>query len=283
MKTYFDCYPCFLRQALKAARLSGANEAQLYSVLQSTLSVLQNLPSNATPPEIGYKIHKIVREAIDTQDPYDDVKKISTQKALALYPRLKAMVRQSKDPLATAIRLSIAGNIIDFAMSDQIADLWSTVERVVKQPYAIDDREALKECMKNADHVFYLADNAGETVFDRVLIEELPLPVIYAVKGGPILNDAIMQDALAAGLDSCATIISNGSQAPGTILSLCSSSFREQFNNATLIIAKGQANYESLSNAGTKIFCVLQVKCPVIASDLEVTEGSIVVRQSVSR
>lgn len=283
MKTYFDCYPCFLRQALKAARLSGANEAQLISVLQSTLSELQNLPSGATPPEIGYKIHKIVREVVNAQDPYEDVKRISTQKALALYPKLKEMVRQSKDPLATAIRLSIAGNIIDFAISDQIADLWVTVERVVKQPFAIDDREALKEYLKNAAHVLYLADNAGETVFDRILIEELPLPVIYTVKGSPVLNDAILQDAMDAGLDSCATITSNGSQAPGTILSLCSSSFHEQFNNATVIIAKGQANYESLSNAGTKIFCLLQVKCSVIGSDLAVPDGSIVVRQCKSR
>lgn len=268
---------------MSAARLSGADEDHLFSVLLCTLALLQNLPVGANPPEIGYQIHQIVRDMVGTQDPYHEVKKMSTQQAIALYPKLKALVRQSKDPLATAIRVSIAGNIIDFAINDHIADLWATVERVQQQTYAIDDHSALITQLRVADFVLFLADNAGETVFDRILIEELPVPVIYAVKGRPVLNDATVQDALDAGLDSCATIISNGTQAPGTILSLCSPAFREQFENAPVIIAKGQANYETLSDAGTKIFCLLQVKCPVIGSDLGVPDGSIVVRQSVPR
>ncbi len=283
MKTYFDCYPCFLRQALRAARFVGANETQQHFVLQCTLSLLQSLPSNATPPEIGYQVHQIVSNAIDVWDPYLEAKMMSTQQAMLLYPNLKKLVSQSADPLAIAIRLSIAGNIIDFAMSDQIVDLWKTVERVIQQPYAIDDSGLLKEYLKNADHVLYLADNAGETIFDRVLIEELPVPVTYAVKESPILNDAIIQDALAAGLDSCATLISNGSQASGTILSLCSDAFRKQFEKASVIIAKGQANFETLSESGSNIFCFLQVKCPVIGMDLKVPNGSIVVRQSISK
>lgn len=280
MKTFFDCYPCFLRQALRAARLSGANEPQQYSILQQTLLLLQHLPPNANPPEIGNQIHQIVREVVGVEDPYLEVKKISTQQAMALYPKLKALVQQSEDPLGLAIRLSIAGNIIDFGVSDQIADLWETVERVIQQPYAIDDQAAFKAYLKNADHILYLADNAGETVFDRVLIEELPVPVIYAVKGGPILNDAILPDALAAGVDTCASLVSNGAQAAGTILSACSAAFREQFENAPMIIAKGQANFETLSDAGGKIFCLLQVKCPIIGMDLDVPVGSIVARQS---
>lgn len=282
MKTYFDCYPCFLRQALRAARLSGADEAQQYCILQQTLALLQQLPPDANPPEIGNQIHQIVREVVNVQDPYLEAKKISTQQAMALYPKLKAMVEQSEDPLGLAIRLSIAGNIIDFGVSDQIADLWETVERVSQQPYAIDDRAAFKAYLENADHILYLADNAGETVFDRILIEELPVPVIYAVKGGPILNDAILSDAFAAGLDTCAALVSNGAQAAGTILSACSAAFVEQFENAPMIIAKGQANFETLSDAGEKIFCLLQVKCPIIGMDLDVPVGSIVARQSIA-
>lgn len=281
MKTFFDCYPCFLRQALRAARLSGADETQLYSILQQALSLLQNLPPGANPPEIGYQIQQIVNKVVYKQDPYRATKDVSTREAIALYPKLKAMVQQSKDPLALAIRLSIAGNIIDFGMSDQIADLWETVERVIHQPYAIDDSAALKVFLKTADHILYLADNAGETVFDRVLIESLPVPVIYAVKSSPFVNDATMPDALAAGLDICANLITNGAQAAGTILSLCSETFRKHFEDAPIIIAKGQANYETLSNAGAKVFCLLQVKCPVLGLDLGVPVGSIVVRQSV--
>jgi uncharacterized protein with ATP-grasp and redox domains len=283
LKTYFDCYPCFLRQALRAARISGADETQQYSILQHTLSLLQNLPFDANPPEIGYRIHQIVGDIVDVKDPYHAIKKMSTQQAMAYYPKLKAMVQQSKDPLGLAIRLSIAGNIIDFAVTDQIADLWETVERVIQQPYAIDDSPAMLAYLKTADHVLYLADNAGETVFDRILIESLPVPVIYAVKSSPFVNDATMPDALAAGLDTCATLLDNGAQAAGTILALCSETFRTHFENAPMIIAKGQANYETLSDAGAKVFCLLQVKCPVLGLDLGVPAGGIVARECLSR
>jgi len=259
------------------------DETQQNSILQQTLSLLQNIPSGATPPEIFYQIQHIVYQAADIPDPYLKLKELSTQQALALYPKLKALVRQSEDPLALAIRISIAGNIIDFGMSDQIADLWETVERVLQQPYAIDDTMALFSQLKNADHVLYLADNAGETVFDRILIEELAVPVVYAVKGSPVLNDAILHDALTAGLNRCSSLIDNGAQALGTIIGLSSEAFREEFKHAPVIIAKGQANYETLSDARSNIFYLLQVKCPVIGLDLDVPQGSIVVRQSMSK
>lgn len=281
MKTYFDCYPCLLRQALRAARLVGANDAQQQYVLQQALSLLQNQPPTATPPEIAYQIQLIIYQNISNRDPYQEVKELSTQQAMSMYPEMKRLVLQSDDPLATAIRLSIAGNIIDFGIHDQIADLNQTVERVLHQPYAIDDRAAFLALLKSADHLLFLADNAGETVFDRILIEELAIPVIYAVKDRPILNDATLHDALAAGLDSCTTIISTGSHGQGTILSTCSAEFHEQFRNAPLIIAKGQANFESLDSVDRKIFNLLQIKCPVLGGHLGVPEGSIVFRQNL--
>jgi damage-control phosphatase, subfamily I len=280
LKIYLDCYPCLLGQAIRAARLSGADETQQYAILRDTLALLQNLPSGANPPVIGNQVHEIVRNLVGTQDPFREIKEASTQQALALYPKLKELVQRSEDPLAMAIRISIAGNIIDFAVNDPSADLWETVERVIQQPYAIDDTEALKAQLKKVDQVLFLADNAGETVFDRVLIETLPRPVTYVVKGGPIVNDATMKDALAAGLHRCAALTTNGAQATGTILSVCSESFRVKFDQAPVVIAKGQANFETLSNAGAKIFCLLQVKCPVIGQDLDVPVGSIIARQS---
>jgi uncharacterized protein with ATP-grasp and redox domains len=201
--------------------------------------------------------------------------------ALDLYPELVDRVRNSQDPLDTAVRLSIAGNILDFGIKDQVDSLRPTVEKVMAQDFAIHDMELLRERLNRADHILFLADNAGETVFDRVLIETLSMPVTYGVKGGPILNDATCEDARAAGLDQCATLLSSGVNAPGTILDLCSEAFRRAFQEAPLIIAKGQANYETLSEAGPRVFCLLQVKCPVIARDIGAPVGSIVVRQSL--
>lgn len=283
MRTYLDCYPCFLRQALSAARRVGADEAQQHAIMGETLALLQTLPPGQSPPEIGYAVHRIVRERLGHSDPYREIKEQSTQAALALYPRLKALVAASADPLETAVRVSIAGNIIDFAQSDKIPDLWATVERVLAAPFAVDDLPTLRAALAAADRVLFLADNAGETVFDRVLIEALPLPVTYVVKGGPTLNDATREDALAAGLETCAEIIGNGSDAPGTILPLCSEAFRQVYTGAPLIIAKGQANYETLSTAGPRVFCLLQIKCPVIGRDLGAPAGGVVVWQSQAR
>ena len=280
MRTYLDCYPCVLRQALSAARLVTDDEPSQHEVLIETLALLQQLPPDVTPPEIAFAVHGIVRARLSTADPYRDAKAESTRLALALYPQLKDLVAKSEDPLDAAVRLAIAGNIIDFGMGDSIPDLWATVERVLAAPLAIDHLADLRKSLDAADHVLYLADNAGETVFDRVLIEQLPSPVIYAVKGGAVLNDATRDDALAAGLDACSTIVDNGSAAPGTIRDLCSAEFRELFDAAPLIIAKGQANYETLSEAGPRVFCVLQAKCPVIAADLGAPVGGSIVRRS---
>lgn len=283
MRTYLDCYACFVRQALSAARMAGAGDADQQAVMTETLALLQTLLPGTSPPEIAYAVHRIVRERLGDSDPYLAAKVEGTRAALALYPRLKALVAESADPLDTAVRVSIAGNIIDLGVCDDVPDLWATVEQVMAVPLAIDHQEGLRSALAVADHVLYLADNAGETVFDRVLVEQLEPPVVYAVKGGPVLNDATRQDALAAGLGTCATVVENGSNAPGTVLDLCSAEFCEAFARAPLIIAKGQANYETLSEAGPRVFCLLQVKCPVIADDVEAPVGSAVVRQSRRR
>lgn len=278
MKTYLDCYPCFLRQALDASRLAGADDSQQKAILDRVLAVLQEIEPAATPPEIGDQVHRIVRELTGHTDPYQAIKTASTHQALALYPRMVDLLQEASDPLDTAVRLSIAGNIIDVARQEPY-DLWQTVERVLAQPFAVNDRAAFEQTLGKAEGVLFLADNAGETVFDKTLIQALDVPVVYAVKGGPTLNDATRKDALAAGLEGVAQIVSTGSDAPGTILTRCSPEFRKRYEQAAVIIAKGQANYETLSDQGPKVFFMLQIKCPVIARDMDVPVQSIVLKQ----
>ena len=280
MQLYLDCYPCFLRQALSAARFAGGTEAQQRAVLHAVLAQLGRLEPDLTPPEIAWRVHRVVQDTIAVGDPYAAIKTESTRQALALYPRLRALVASSDDPLGTALRVSIAGNSIDMGVRDDIADLWAAVERVLAQPCGIDCSQVLRTRLAQVDEVLFLADNAGETVCDRVLIETLPVPAVYVVKERPVLNDATVADACAAGLDACATILSNGSDAPGTLRARCSAAFRALLDRAALIIAKGQANYESLSTAGARVFCLLQVKCPVIAADIGAPVGSPVIWQA---
>jgi uncharacterized protein with ATP-grasp and redox domains len=280
MKTYIDCYPCLVRQALTAIQAGKAGEDEQLAILKQILSALQSAELGLSPPEIGNRLQNVVRQHMGAVDAYRDAKVRSTREALEMYPRLKEMVLRSDDPLEVAIRLSIAGNIIDLAFRQDYGDLWATVERVLSSPFAIDDTEALRSRLNKADWILFLADNAGETVFDRLLVETLAMPVVYAVKGEPVVNDAIWEDAVAAGLEDCARLASTGSGGAGTILDQCSPEFRELFAKAPLIIAKGQANYETLSEAGSQIFCLLQIKCPVIGRDIGTPVGSIVVYQS---
>jgi uncharacterized protein with ATP-grasp and redox domains len=228
---------------LEAARFAKADEQQQRLVLDYTLERLRLIEPWRTPPEIADQIHRLVRQTVGNRDPYRAVKEASTSHALTLYPRLKALIAEASDPLDVAVRLSIAGNIIDVGPNLEY-DLWDVVERTLNQPFAVDDRQALREALARAKRVLYLADNAGETVFDRVLIETLHVPVSYVVKEGPILNDATLEDT-----------------------------------EADLVIAKGQANYETLSTNGARTFFLLQAKCSVLARDAGVPVGSIILKQ----
>lgn len=278
MNTYLDCYPCFLRQALEAARAVGASDAVQFRVVHKVLDEIGKFDPHNTPPEMAGKIHAIVRHETKTEDPYRDKKKESTEQSLRLYPKLKDLVAEATDPFKIAVRLAIAGNIIDEGIPGGF-DVQTTVERVLHQPFAVNDLPRLRQALGSVSSLLYLADNAGETVFDRILIEEIGKTTQYVVKAGPVLNDATQEDARAAGLANVATITDNGSNTPGTVLSLCSDAFVREFHRARLILAKGQANYESLSDCGSKIFFLLQTKCPIIARDLGVPVNSVVLKQ----
>ena len=277
MRVYLDCWPCLLRQALNAARRAGAPAPMQREILQQTMDQLRALPPEATPPEMAERIHRRVRERTAHSDPYRESKRAATREALALLPRLRARVAAAPDPLEAAVRVAIAGNIIDHGVTESF-DLEATLERVLRAPLVLDGMAAVHRALAHGPAVLYLADNAGETVFDRVLIERLRVPVTYAVKAAPVLNDATAEDALAAGIDAVAEIVDTGSDAMGTPLALCSEAFRGRLRSAPLIIAKGQANYETLSAVPAPILFLLQAKCQVIADDLGVESGSVVIK-----
>ena len=128
---------------------------------------------------------------------------------------------------------------------------------------------ALRRAVDEARDILYLADNAGEIVFDRLLIEEMPRDrITLVVRGSPVINDATREDAEAAGLSSLVTVIDNDSDVPGTILESCSPDFRSRFAQCDLVIAKGQGNYETLAGENQNIFFLFKTKCPVIARDV---------------
>lgn len=277
MKTYLDCIPCFLRQALFASRVATDDEIKIKEVLDRVGMLIKGIPMTSTPPETGRHVYAAVREITGVEDPFHDLKQKSTKKALELYPALKEITASAQDPLDTAVRLSIAGNIIDFGANPDF-DIEKTIQQVLHQKPGVYHIKELKEKMAEADEIVFLGDNAGETVFDRVLIETMHKRVTYAVRARPIINDATMADAEQSGIKETAKVVSSGCDAPGTILGRCSEEFKALYRRADLIISKGQGNFETLSQEKGPIFYLLKVKCPVIARHLEVSEGDIIVK-----
>lgn len=279
MKLYLDCYPCILNQTLAACRALNIPEDIQKDVFSSALEILSNADPEIPPVELTANVHAVIKRKTSIEDLYKKQKEQSTAAALSLYDPAKEMIQQSQDPFETAVRLSIAGNIIDFGIS-RTFDLPTEMQRVLNQPFAINDLDELRTELGKADEILYLADNAGETVFDRLLIETIGKKVKYAVKSHPILNDALVEDAEKAGIDGVAKIVTSGVDSPGTILSRASDSFLDIYHHADLIISKGQGNFEALSNQKENIFFILQAKCETLTRTIGVPVGGLIVKSA---
>ncbi len=279
MRAYLDCFPCFLSQTLKTSRLITSDEERIRHILNKVSLLFPKIPKYATPPEIGREVYRVIGEETGVIDPYREIKKKCIEQALSLYSEMKNIVNSSKDRLLTAIRLSIAGNVIDFGANPNF-ELRRDIEKILNQNFGINHYQEFCDSLKKAKKILYLADNAGETVFDRLLIEELGKPVIYVVREKPVINDATEEDAYLSGIHEVAEIISSGCDAPGTILKFCSKEFLEIYKSSDLIISKGQGNYEGLSEEERPIFFLLKTKCPTIARDIGTEQGSIILMQS---
>ncbi len=275
MSLPLDCIPCFLRGALEAARSATPDVETHIEVMREALQVVSN-GSDQTAPLLSQRIHRRLRELTGIADPYLDAKRRFNTLALSLMPVFRAQLGIAEDPFSYSVRLAIAGNIIDMGVHGNLseAEVRSSLQQVLSEPFS-GDVAFFQSAILAANRILYLADNAGEIVFDRLLIEQLPAGrVTVAVRGGPVLNDATLTDASVAGIDQVAQVIDNGSDAPGTILRECSLAFRVAFSRADLIIAKGQGNYETLRHTTGNLFFLLKIKCPVVAADTGVPIGT---------
>ncbi len=267
---------CFIRQSLDAARMVSADTSVHERIMREVLQWTANMDMRMPPPVLGQRIHRRLREISGNTDPYREVKEQSNRMALALLPDLRTLVENAPEPLVMAIRFALAGNVIDMGVRSAISlsDIQEAVSRATTEPL-VGPLAQFKQALIEARRILYLADNAGEIVFDRLLIEQLgPGRVTVAVRGAPVINDAVVADAKAAGLDELVSIVENGSDAPGTLLADCSDAFRRCFEAADLIIAKGQGNFETLSMERRNIFFLFKAKCSVIAAHVGLPLGT---------
>jgi hypothetical protein len=271
------CKTCFLnlyKRLFEKFKFRKVQRKKFITFFEETIDKQRYLSS----PEIQWELNNEFCRIIEIDDPFKEEKADSNYIALELYKQWKPKVFSSAHPFDPALKLAIAGNIMDYGAKGNF-DIQATIDTVLQASFAIDHSKLLENKINKAKRILYLGDNAGEIVFDKLFIEtSMYGKVIYSVRGGYVLNDVTMEDANAVGMDLIAEVISNGSDAPSTILSHCSNEFLEIYHSADLIISKGLGNLEGLlGEKDSRIFFLLMVKCDVIAEILHVKKGSFVV------
>lgn len=277
MKINEKCLPCLINQVIKVANITNcSNRDDLYHQVFEQLSKIDFNKSN---PEIIGMIFELVKKHLNNEDPYQEIRQYYNNLFLQSYDDFDKKINSFK----TAIKYAIIGNIIDFSPinNQEITKIDDWFDNIDNLSLNIDHVDKLINDIKKAKTILYLGDNCGEICLDKLLLKRIKqlnpsLKIYFGVRGKPVVNDSIESDAYEVGIDEYASIISNGDNSLGTILSRTSAQFNQIYQNCDFVIAKGQANFESLSEENKKIYFLLMVKCGVIAKYINVPEKSLV-------
>ena len=238
----------------------------------------------ANPAYLGTKRDRILRKITGNPDPYAKRKQISNQKALEILPLAKTLIRNelsTESRFRKACLCAIVGNVMEFDIPDnpfRFTDLKTFIHQAEKD-LAIDEIPQIFDEAKKAKSILYLTDNAGEIAFDTLLVQELRKigqKIIVAVKGGPIINDATMEDARYVGMHKIANkIVTTGTDAVGLIPNECSERFLEVYNSADFVLAKGMGHAETLTELQLQVphALLLRTKCSTVANFFKVGIG----------
>ncbi len=276
METHVDCISCIVNKANmlvdKYINCSKKKHAFMKKVLQEIIDT----DYNKTSPYLTSRVMRILKTEVNVDDIYIKEKKFYNKKLLSMECEIENMLNDSEDKLFDALKLSSAGNIIDFGALDDIS--FKLVQRIIKKTFnsSFDKHlyNRLKDELKNSKRVVYLGDNAGEIVFDKIFIKYIKkyypnINIKFATRGAPILNDITEKDAYFVGLDKYTQIINNGTDIPGTDLDEVPNNFKNIINKADLIISKGQGNFESLGGCGKNIYYIFLCKCDMLMKKLD--------------
>lgn len=288
MKVMAECYPCMLDQAIRAAVLSGVKGDALISLMREASSILSEMDPGLSPPETAAPLYLLVSEISGVPDPYRDVREESNAKALEIVEKLKEEIREDPRGLEKALAFAVAGNAVDFGARSLPMGFEDSLRRMLEGGLLVDHRPELRKDLESAEKLLYICDNAGEIAFDRLLcetiLEEYPgVELTVAVRGGPMINDALLPDALQVGMDRLGRVITTGQALAGVSLEKASSELRDCFDEADVIVAKGQGNFETLEDRPENIYFLFQVKCDCVSRYLGVERGAGLVLRGRSR
>jgi len=279
MKLIMECLDCHVQQMKSAMNMVQLDDTSRYALFQKLLVEIGSADSNMTPPEMAQRLYDIVTRETGSNDLFAEIKKESNATALSVLEEVRSMVDTSTDPLKDALKLAASGNIIDYGARRGVSrdEILESVQHALEGDVDQHFYQSFKETAERAKQILYVGDNSGEIVFDRVLLEHLPLDKVrFAVRGKPIINDATRTDAKTAGIDQLVAVLDTGDNTPGINLERSSSEFLDAFGNADMIIFKGQGNLETMCNEdlkgyvkpGVKLFFILKVKCSYVSQSI---------------
>jgi uncharacterized protein with ATP-grasp and redox domains len=287
MQSTVDCVPCYIKQVISTLRTAGLEEREHYSIINALYPTIAELDPSKTPAENTSLVLFNAYCLMGQEDPFREAKAASNQLARTFLPALERIISFSENPLLTALKTAVAGNVIDMGINPNF-DVGESISQELNRGFQRNDIETFRELLNNRGPLLIIGDNSGEVFFDYMLMASLRSfteEMFYVVKGGPILNDATMDDVEDTGIPLLANVLTTGNNYLGVIPEISSSDFCSLMESANLVLAKGQANYETLegtSFAGDKTFFLLQAKCSVIAKHLGVDLGnSVLVRNKV--
>ena len=280
MRARLDCVECIVRQARRTAELCTPDPALRLAIVKETMRRLCADPFDRSPAEHSLAAYAAAAELSGVSDPFRESKAEQNATALAMYPRLRARAAGSPDPLLTAAKLAIAGNVVDLGVGLAF-DLNEEIAKVLDGVLAVDHFARFEEELAAARTLLFLCDNCGEIVFDRIFIEAMrarfpELRVFAAVKGAPIINDATLEDAAAVGLAEAAEVVSTGCACIGAPRGAIAPRLAELLDSCDLVIAKGQGNFETAGDPPRPMYFLLKAKCPCVAEELGVRFGDVV-------
>lgn len=282
MKSRPECIVCLFTQALNTVKVVSDDPAVQLEVLRRLMSRVAGATLEQTPARLSRPAYEVVAEVTGVSDPYRELKQESNRLALQMLPLLTSEVVRAPDPLEAALHAAAAGNVIDLGIGGHVFDIERDVTAMMRQPFAVSDLHAFRNELGPGRKILYLGDNAGEIVFDRLLVQEIlrtGTRVVYTVKSGPMINDATMEDARDSGMSQLVEVIETGSDHIGVNWDAVSGAFRRAFETADAVLSKGQGNFESCSDTPGNIYFLLKAKCRVVAEELGAAEGDIVFKR----
>ena len=281
MKLHDKCLPCVINQVIKVANITGITKKE--ELLREVFTYLSKMNFDETTPEIIGEIFDMIKRHTKNPDPYKETRNYYNTLFMELLPEFERKIDQAENSFMLAVRYAIVGNIIDFnpIHNTLLEDIYDCFDNMEQLELAIDDSSALMKDISIAGTLLYLGDNCGEICMDKILLKKIKelnpnVKLFFGVRGKPVVNDSISDDAYSVGIDEYAEIIDNGDGSLGTVLNRTSPAFKEVYNKADVVIAKGQANYECLSEEDKNIYFLLMTKCDVIAKDIGVEEKKMI-------